>query len=62
MQTAAIKILSPTPAKPSPLALGAPHWAAGKGSQQRRSNEGKKMRDGKDGGESPVSHPGTSTW
>lgn len=44
-----------------PPALGAPHWAAGKVSQGRRSKEGQKIRDGRDNGASPVPRPGTST-
>lgn len=46
VQTAASKGASPTPGEPPPPALGAPHQAARKVSQGRRSKEGQKIRDG----------------
>lgn len=51
-----------TLAEPPPLALGASHQAVGKVSQGSRNKEGQKIRDGRDNGASPVSHPDTSTW
>lgn len=62
VQPAASKGVSPTAGEPPPAALGAPHQAAGKVSQGRRSKKGQKIKDGRDGGASPVSHPGTFTW